>query len=81
MPGNGHQRSRGTNVADGHPAPAIVSGDARLAPGSGRREDECNRKVNQQRVQSADERHLHIQTGTTPELFPGIKPTERGSFR
>jgi hypothetical protein len=40
-----------------------------------------NRKVNQQRVQSADECHLQIQTVTTPALFPGIKSTERGSIR
>ena len=75
-----HQREDrpGTNVADGHRAPAVVSGDDRRALGGGRRDDERNRKVNQQRVQSADECHLQIQTATARELFPGIKPAGRG---
>jgi len=31
-------------------------------------------------VQSADEYQLHIKTATTPELFQGIDPAERGSI-
>ena len=45
------------------------------------RDDERNRKVNQQRVESTDECHLCIETTTTRALFPGITEADGESLR
>jgi len=65
----------GTNVSDGHRSPTLVSCDDRRALGRCRRDDERNRKVNQQRVESTEEFHLRVETAPARELFPGIKRT------
>jgi hypothetical protein len=49
-----------TNVAVGHRPPSGVRRDHRRALGQNRRDDERNRKVNQQRVEPADECHLRV---------------------
>src|SRR5262245_29682332 len=49
-----------TKVANSQGSPALVSGEDRRTLGGGSRDNKRNRKMNQQRVQSADECHLPV---------------------